>query len=337
MDEIQLKFKPQNYAVKRVSSKNKKMKIKFLLMKQLIVLLAFLTLNTIIFTLFFYYGNRKENNLIKIYKRKLEDYMDTDEVINDDSDIDTDIDTEKTYDTVQDTTHHTDLAAESIIEDSNFNNCTGLEFFKGLCSPNNTNKKEDTDYINQILKEINENKFKELFNKTIEEDTYIIEQDHNITYQISTVSSQYLTNYSTVSLEECESKLKEIYSIDQEEKLILLKLEHDVEDFKIPIIEYQLFTKNGQSLNLSYCDTIPEKISIPVNISVSEEYIHDPNSDFYQDRCYPYTSEYGTDLPIFDRKKNFNEKFLSLCEKNCIYKGYNNSDRTANCECKTKN
>ena len=118
--------------------------------------------------------------------------------------------------------------------------------------------------------------------------------------------------------------------------MILLKLEHYVENIKIPIIEYQLFTKDVKKLNLSYCDNIPEIVSIPVNINEREEFIHDPNSDFYQDRCYIYTSEYGTDLPLFYRKKNFNEKFLSLCEKDCIYQGYNNINKTVKCECKTK-
>ena len=42
-------------------------------------------------------------------------------------------------------------------------------------------------------------------------------------------------------------------------------------------------------------------------------------------------------MTIFDRKNDFNEKFLSLCEKNCVYKGYNYINKTANCECKTNN
>ena len=189
------------------------------------------------------------------------------------------------------------------------------------------NNKEDTDYIYHIIEQINEGKFKELFNKTIEQETNFIQKSNNITYQISTVTSQYSTNLSKVSLEEWESILKDAYSIDKDEKLILLKLEHNIESFKIPIIEYQLFTKDGQKLNLSYCDNIPEKVSIPVNINENEEFIHNPNSHFYQDKCYPYTSEYDTDLTLYDRKNDFNEKFLSLCEKNCIYLGYNSTNK----------
>ena len=41
-------------------------------------------------------------------------------------------------------------------------------------------------------------------------------------------------------------------------------------------------------------------------------------------------------MTIYDRKNNFNEKFLSLCEVNCEYKGYNDTTSSVNCECRTK-
>ena len=369
MDEKQQKIKPQNYATKGICSKNEKMNIKCQL---IIKVIAFLSLTTIIFIFFIYYKKQIVKDLLKQYVRKLEDGDYAENLINDDdSNIHTDTtdyitqdvkydssqgtaydisqDTNDTiqdtlYDTSQDTIYDivqdsylTDFETEYNITNNIFNNCTGPIFFSNPCDPNITNKEEETEFINDILEQIKENKFKDLFNKTIEEDTNFIHEYNNITYQISTVSSQYSTNLSTVSLEKCESTLKDIYSIDKDEKLILLKLEHKVENIKIPIIEYQLFTKDGLKLNLSCCDHIPELVSIPVNIDVNEEFIHDPNSDFYLDRCYTYTSEYDTDLTLFDRKKNFNEKFLSLCEKNCIYKGYNNTNKRANCECKTKN
>ena len=90
-------------------------------------------------------------------------------------------------------------------------------------------------------------------------------------------------------------------------------------------------------MNLSYCDNIPEIISIPVNISEDEEFIHNPNSDFYDDKCYVYTSKYNTDLTMYDRKKIYNEKYYALCEKNCEYKEYNKDTKRVECECRTKN
>ena len=89
-------------------------------------------------------------------------------------------------------------------------------------------------------------------------------------------------------------------------------------------------------MNLSYCDNITEIISIPVNIKEEEEFIHNPNSDFYNDKCYPYSSEYDTDLSMYDRKNNYNLKYFALCEKNCEYKGYNRENQRVECKCETK-
>ena len=89
-------------------------------------------------------------------------------------------------------------------------------------------------------------------------------------------------------------------------------------------------------LNLNICDTIPAIISIPVNINENEEFIHNPKSDFYEDKCYAYTSEYNTDLSMYDRKNNYNTKYLALCEKNCEYIGYNKKSKKIDCKCKTK-
>ena len=350
MDVKQNKIKPQINAINLIYPKNKK-RVNSSLMKLIISLLATLTLNILIFIFLFYSKKKIENNLKKKYKRKLEDYDSTDNIKTDDIDIDTDdttYDTSQniiyntdsnintTHDTSQDTTYLTDYEGNNTYIGKIINNCSGIEFFTNQCHPYKTNDEQDTEYIYHIMEQIEDGVFNEIFNRTIEEDTNIIQKDNNIIYQISTVSSQYSTNYSKVSLEKCESILKDVYSIDKDEKLILLKLEHNKENSKIPIIEYQLFTKDGKKLNLSYCDTIPEKVSIPVNINENEEFIHNPYSRFYQDKCYPYTSEYDTDLTIYDRKNDFNEKFLSLCEKNCIYLGYNRTNKEVNCECKTK-
>ena len=64
--------------------------------------------------------------------------------------------------------------------------------------------------------------------------------------------------------------------------------------------------------------------------------MNNPNSDYYQDKCTIYTSEYNTDLTSYDRKIIYNEKFLALCEKDCTYKGYDNVNKRVSYECKTK-
>ena len=219
------------------------------------------------------------------------------------------------------------------------NKCSGVDFFNGVCTPDDIPDSTDiieSDYIYDILDDIENGEFDEIFDNAINENKTYNGTENNITYTISTISSQYSTNYSTVALEDCESLLKEKYSLDKNEKLILLKLEYDIEELKIPIIEYQLFLKNGTRVNLSYCNNIPEIVSIPVEINEKEEFIHNPKSDFYDDQCYAYTTEYYTDLTMYDRKNNYNEKYLSLCEKNCEYRGYNREKKRVECECTNK-
>ncbi len=56
------------------------------------------------------------------------------------------------------------------------------------------------------------------------------------------------------------------------EKLILLKTENNTNEFNIPIINYILYTKEGQQLNLSLCNDIPIYQSIPVTINEDKEF-----------------------------------------------------------------
>ena len=170
-----------------------------------------------------------------------------------------------------------------------YNNCSGINFFNDTCTPiSKPNSKNIivSDFVYDIIDDIEKGEFNNIFNMTITEDKSTSKSENNVTYQISTVSSQYSTHYSIVELEDCESKLKKVYSLDKNEKLILLKVEYKIENIKIPIIEYQFFTKNGIRLDLNYCD-ISFEIVIPVNIE-KEEFIYNPNSDFYNDKCFSY-------------------------------------------------
>ena len=140
---------------------------------------------------------------------------------------------------------------------------------------------------------------------------------------------------TAINFTECENIIKEKYDIKNEE-LIIFKLEHIKEEFNIPIIEYAIFSENGTFLNLDDCNNISSLYYIPVNINEDKLFIYDPSSNYYNDECSKYTSDNGTDMTIYDRKNDFNENHLSLCESNCTYKGYNSSTLKAECQCLTK-
>ena len=75
---------------------------------------------------------------------------------------------------------------------------------------------------------------------------------------------------------------------------------------------------NYSKLDLSSCDN-NINLNIPVQIDENKIYQYDPNSDYYDDECSSYTSDNGTDILLYDRKKEYNEQNLSLCEANCRY------------------
>ena len=73
---------------------------------------------------------------------------------------------------------------------------------------------------------------------------------------------------------------------------------------------------------------------IPVSINENKLFKYDPESNFYNNRCEKFTTENDTDMTIYDRKSECNNKNLSLCEFNCTYKGYNSNNSKVECNCK---
>ena len=53
--------------------------------------------------------------------------------------------------------------------------------------------------------------------------------------------------------------------------------------------------------------------------------------------CFPFTTDKGTDIILIDRKKEYNNNHMSLCEKNCQYKEYISKTKKEICECNIDN
>ena len=170
----------------------------------------------------------------------------------------------------------------------------------------------------------------------------IIKIEDNVQYQMTTSDNQKNNtnkNMSTIDLGECEAKLKKIYDIDPSLPLIIFKIDYFEPGVSaIPIIGYEIYHPlNKSKLDLSYCKDILIKLNIPVNIDEDNLFKYDPNSDFYKDNCFSYTTENGTDIILRDRKQEFSDNKLSLCEKNCNYSGYNGDNKQSSCDCNIKN
>ena len=223
------------------------------------------------------------------------------------------------------------------------NECNGIDFFNNICGfRNNTDNNKDF-MIEMIENEIESGLMNSLIVNILndtKEDLLILEED--IAYQISTLKKQNNNinqNISSVSLGDCEDILKKVYNIDENQSLIIFKIDYYKNDSLIPIIGYEVFHPiNNSKLDLKYCE---EEGYLAINkypVSTDEDSLfeYNPNSEYYLDECYPYTTKNGTDILLEDRQEEYNKNNKSICENNCAFKEYLTDDKKSICICGIK-
>ena len=142
---------------------------------------------------------------------------------------------------------------------------------------------------------------------------------------------------SKIKFKECEAKLKNYYKINDTNSLVILKIDYFENELLIPIIEYEIYNmKKKEILNLTICQDSTIDIEYLVSINDNNLIKHNSSSDYYNNICYGYTTEKGTDIIIKDRRNEFINYNMSLCEKNCEFSGYNYNTKKALCECQVK-
>ena len=192
---------------------------------------------------------------------------------------------------------------------------------------NNTNFIEN---INNIFSDASVNS---ILDKIINENKDITISNNEKTVQITSTDNQRNNknhNISTINLGECENTLKSIYNIDTNKSLLILKIDFHIVGSNIPIVQYEVYHPDNKSkLDLSFCNNKVE-INIPVKIDENNLYKYEPDSDYYNDRCY------GNDKPIEYRRKEFINNNMSLCESDCDYMGYDSETKNSKCECELK-
>ena len=110
-----------------------------------------------------------------------------------------------------------------------------------------------------------------------------------------------------------------------------------MEGLLIPVIGYEVFHPlNNSKLDLSYCQNETADLNIPVTINEDNLFKYDPKSDYYTDDCNPYTTQNGTDILLNDRKNEFINNNMSLCENNCTYDSYDSEIKQVSCKCQFK-
>ena len=221
-------------------------------------------------------------------------------------------------------------------------NCSIENYFKGVCGTSNqtiTNENKDM-IINEIVDKIISGDLKSLLSDVTENNEDFVIKEDDVIFQITTTNNQNNKEYNNISnieLGECEDKLKRIYNISKNESLIILKIDYFMPGLLIPVIGYEVFhPENKSKLDLSYCENFLINYNIPVSIDENNIDKYDPNSDYYNDECSIYTTEDGTDIILNDRKIEYNENNLSLCENNCTFTEYDINTKKSICMCEIK-
>ena len=213
--------------------------------------------------------------------------------------------------------------------------CIIQDFYNNICIINNKNIKAKEYIVNGTINEIIDGSINFLLlNLLNEEKKDLIIKDENEIYQITSVYNQNNKLYNdreiTINIGECENILKNQYKINNDETLIIFKMDYFIDGFLIPITEYEIFhPQTKEKLDLKYCNDMPINIFIPVIINEDYLYKHNPDSEYYK--------ECENDNLLNERISEFNNNNLSLCEKDCLFKEYNKNTKKVLCECTIKN
>ena len=224
--------------------------------------------------------------------------------------------------------------------------CTYYAFLEGLCQYLNL-----TNYL--ILNELIPDLIETYPNSN--GSSLIIKGEDNITFQITTEKNEndlvnnYMINIqklSVLDLNGCNDILRETYSINPNDSLIILKVEKITSKVQEKNIQYEIYhPATKKQLDISICNNID--LNIPITLSKDKENLYkklqeygydllDSQDSFYQDICSKYKSENGTDVILSDRKNDFYDYDLS-CQDNCKYSSYSDKTKYLKCECKIDN
>ena len=141
----------------------------------------------------------------------------------------------------------------------------------------------------------------------------------------------------SVHLGACEDSLREHYKNIAENLTFYMRIIDVVQEkIKIPKIEFDVYSRlngtNLQKLDLSVCQYA--KVTFTISVEISDDIdLHDPNSDYFNSKCYSAKSDSGTDMTNNDRKKDFVINGKTLCQENCNLTYYNSTSKKANCSC----
>ena len=220
-------------------------------------------------------------------------------------------------------------------EESNKNECDTKNFLYKKCHLNFITERDKQKFIKQIVNDLINGKLYKLVLDVIEGKEIIYVDEGSEVYSIYSLSNKNRAHkLVNVDLHECINiiNIKNKYANNP---IIVFQMEYYRPEFKIPIVEYDLFTNLGTTkLSLTRCAKTKVNLYINRTIDNFQDYKYNPNNNHYYDKCSPYSNEDNIDLTLQDRRFEFNMNNMSLCESSCTFQGY--TKNYVKCECDIK-
>ena len=141
------------------------------------------------------------------------------------------------------------------------------------------------------------------------------------------ISIGKLESDEEINLGKCEYLLRIYNNISDSETIIIYKHQYNVSNYKTPVIGFELFFNQAHLNTGLYCSETIVFYYIQVEIEDNELYKYNKSNEYYSDDCEP------GDLSLYDRKKEYNDKNLSLCQKDCNFTDYNPQTKIVTCSC----
>ena len=218
------------------------------------------------------------------------------------------------------------------------NNCTIGDIMNNYC-----NQKINTHQIKKTYKHIKEHILIQDYNK----ENVVIKTD-NAAFQISKYNQQNTNNntLSYIDIGDCEEIIKKKFNISKNDSLIILKADIKNKDLSATYVQYEIYEPyNLNKIELDICKNTTATIKTPTNLSHEAILLYDDlqkqgynlfnsSDSFYNDICTRYTTQYGTDMIISDRKQlldKYND--VPLCQADCTFEYYNISSNMTTCKC----
>ena len=144
-------------------------------------------------------------------------------------------------------------------------------------------------------------------------------EDDDVKYEITTTNDNNESkNVSFVKLGGCEDQLRKYYNISEDESLVIFKTDKYEDGYLTPKVEYEVYDmKNKRQLDLNKCKNMKVQLLLPCVVDENNLFKYNISSEYYNDLCYSYTTDSGTDIILSDRQNEYKDNKMALCEDGC--------------------